>query len=430
MNASRINRLQNLAILLLTVSALVLVANLPLFGVLSDRSLIELARDRLHRETVVAEHNVSGVASLAFPVRMVYTNDFARLGADALTTLSDEFEHAGTFLGEAVGSAHEAVSVSEATFLSALRGQGLYFDLTAVLPLEVLSDFLGVTAPDAGFSYVRRMLLSPRDETDAALFVQDGDGAYHRFSTAVSSPALVEFLAGQSGSSADFAFMLGANYAALSPFTLVLSDPVPRAELEASNALSGSEEAFLRSAGFNAHTENRFTESSGTVIVREVASTLYLRPDGTVDYQGGEASPDSLYFVAASAPGAPTRAEAVAAAQTLAVTLLQDILGDASLYLSDVLAGDGAYRVSFDLMVNGTPIRFADGSHAAAVTVSGQSITAFTLKARQYRLTEEVPLLLPLSLSAGIARVWNDAELVVAYVDAGGETIPPVWIAE
>ena len=430
MTTKQINRIQNLVILLLTLSAFSLFASLPIFGAFSDRSLFELIHDRVRRESVVAESSDTRLAPLAFPVRMVYSNDFARFGADSLTTLSDEFERAGTYLGEAIGSANGAETVREAAFLIALRGEGLYFDFTTSLPLSALADLLGVTAPEIGLSDVRRALLSPAESGDAVLYVQDGAGVHYRFNTSASSSALVEFLASQGGNGVDFAFMLGAEYAQLSPYTLVLSDPSPRVTLRSANALALGEDTFLRRAEFNAHTENRFTESSGTVIVREVSSTLYLRPDGTVDYQGAAAAPDSIYYVAAAEAGAPTRSEAAAAAQLLALTLLQDFLGDAALYLSDIAEGDGTYDIAFDLMADGTPIRFSDGSHAAVVTVTGQSITAFTLKARQYTLTEETPLLLPLAQAAAIARLWDGAELVVAYIDAGAETVAPAWIAE
>lgn len=426
----RLNRIQNLAIVLLTLSAFLLFTNLPMFGALSDQSLLELARDRIRRENLPAETDASGAASLVFPVRMVYTNGFARLGADAITTLSDEFEHAGTYLGEALGSAYGAEPISEDGFLDALRSEGLYFDFTTALPSDIVSGLLGVSVPEPELASVRRMLLSPAGAEGAPLYVQDGAGQHYRFSTAVSSTALVDFLDARSGNSADFAFLLGSAYEQLSPYTIILSDPAPRGTLGAANALSGSEDAFLRRAEFNAHTENRFTESSGTVIVREGSSALYLRPDGTVDYQGGAAAPDSIYFVAAAETGSPTLAEAAAAAQNLASTLLQDFLGDAALYLSDASADGEHYEIFFDLMANGTPIRFSDNSHAVSVTIEGQRISAFTLKARSYSLTEDTALLLPFAQAAAIARVWDGAELIVAYVDTGAETVLPTWIAE
>lgn len=425
----RTDRLQNLAIVLLTLSTALLIMNLPLFGALSDRSLLELARDRMERG-VELPAEAPAPARLAFPVRMVYTNSFARLGADALTTLSDEFERAGSYLGEAIGSANGAAAVGEGNFLSALRGEGLYFDFTAALPAELLSDLLGIRISAPELSSVRRMLLCPEPDGDATLYVQDGATAHYRFATAVSSPALTDFLASQSGSSADFAFLLGEDYAQLSPYTLVLSDPAPRGVLSASNALAGDEDAFLRRAGFNAHAENRFTESSGTVIVRDVSSTLYLRPDGTIDYQGAGADPDSVYYVPAAAQGAPTLVEAAGAAQSFVATLLRDELGDAELYLSGTHGENGHYEITFDLMAGGTPIRFSDGSHAVSVTVEGQHIASFTLKTRSYTLTNEPALLLPVALSAAIARVYKGAELFVAYVDTGSESVLPVWIAE
>ena len=181
MNAKRRNRIQNLSILLLAFSAVMLLANLPLFGALSDQSLLELARNRLRRESAVSEAEVSGAASLVFPVRMVYTNNFARLGSDALTTLSDEFELAGTYLSEAAGSAYDKQSVSLSAFLAALRAEGLYFDFTTALPLDILADALNVSLPDSELSSVRRVLLSPDSERDAMLFVEDGSGQHYTF---------------------------------------------------------------------------------------------------------------------------------------------------------------------------------------------------------------------------------------------------------
>ncbi len=430
-NGDRVGRIQDLVIVLLALSAVLLFAGLPLFGPLSDQSLLELGHQNLRHETAASGSGVSDASPLVFPVRIVYANDFARLGSEGLTTLSDEFERAGTYLREALGSAGDPIQVGETIVLNALRGEGLYFDFTAALPSEILSSLLDVTVPQPDLADVRRILLCPAGENDAVLYVQDGEGRHYRYSTAVSSPALVDFLASQSGSSADFAFLLGAPYARLSPYTLVLSSSAQRGALNVSNALAGGEDAFLKRAEFNTHTENRFTESSGTVIVREVSSTLYLRPDGVVDYQGGEALPGSLYYVPAAVEGSPTLAEAAAAAQTLAAALLQDLPGDAALCLSGAQGDEsGRYEIVFDLMANGTPIRFSDGSHAAVVTIEGQRISAFSLKARRYTLAEDPTPLLPFSLSAAIARVWNGAELIVAYVDAGGETAEAAWIAE
>ena len=429
MTAKQISRLQNCIIALLTLSAVFLFASLPLFGALSDRSLVELAWDRFRREASAPSVAETGAAAFSFPVRIVYAGGFSRAGADAITTVSDEFERAGAYLGEALGSAYGGAPIREAEFLAALGGEGLYFDFAAALTPDLLSGLLGVSAPETALPSVRRVLLSPSGTAEVALYVQDGAGESYRFSTAASGAALSDFLAAHGGNGADFAFLLGEAYEQLSPYTLILTDPAPRGALTAANALLENEDAFLRRAEFNAHTENRFTESSGTVIVREASSALYLRPDGTVDYQGGAVGPESLYFVA-SADGAPTLSEATAAAQALVAALTQDLLGDAALYLSGAREDGGGFEIDFDLMADGTPLRFSDGSHAATVAVEGQYITAFTLKARSYTLGGEDPLLLPFAQAAAIARVWDGAELFVAYVDTGAESVLPAWIAE
>lgn len=418
---------QNAAIVLLLLSAVMLFVNLPLFGELSDESLLELAQAQSRREVQPAR--ATGGTQISLPLRIVYTNGFARFGADAITTLSGDFERAGTYLSEAVGSAGTAEAVNVSAFLDAMRGEGLYFDFAAAVPADVLSAILGVTTPHTAPPDVKRILLSAGGES-VTLYTQDSAGRIYRCATAVSRELLSNFLTSQSGAAVDFAFLLDAPYTRLSPYTLIMNEPVQRAALDSADALSGSEDVLLRRAGFNVRAENRFTEASGTVIVREVSSTLYLNPDGTVEYQGAEASPDSPYYIPAAEAGMPTAAEAAQAAQTLASTLLEDISGSGVPYLSAMHPGSGGYEISFDMMAGGTPIYLADGSHAMTVTTTGQSITGFSLLARRYTFTDEAPPLLPAALSAAIARGWGGVELVTAYVDTLGERTAPEWVAQ
>ena len=43
---------------------------------------------------------------------------------------------------------------------------------------------------------------------------------------------------------------------------------------------------------------------------------------------------------------------------------------------------------------------------------------------------EEAAQLLPFPFSAAIAGTWNNAELLVAYIDGGSDSVLPTWIAE
>ena len=288
--AKLLDRLQNLAIAVLSLSFLFLLVQTPLFGDAGDTTIASTVRGWFTDRQTSAAEEPDSLAALAVPVRIVQSNDFIRSGLDALTTADDAFETVGSFLGEAIGSARGISSVSENTFLSALDGSGLYFAFACDLPLEVLSARLGVQSPTARQLDVRRCLLSLDGEDTATLYLQDTKQGVYRFSTAVSAASVKDYLESQDGGNADFARSLGEGYASLSPYTLVFDSVSARRELSAANALSDyPSEELLRRAEFNPHTKDRYVESSGTEVVIEGQRKLYLHPDGTLSYSGGAA---------------------------------------------------------------------------------------------------------------------------------------------
>lgn len=413
--------LQNLAIVLLGISAVLLLLQTPL---LSDDLF-----DRLSAAPSVGTAPTAAVAAPA-PVRMLLTSEYARVGYDAVTTLGDEFESAGTYLGEAIGSAYNAESMTESSFRRTLSAQGVCFDFTAGLPLELIASWLGVAAPQGvQLDAVRRCLLRASGER-VVLWVQDEKKGFWRFSTALDAAALRDALSSAEGAGAEFAATLGGDYAALSPYTMVFSDVAARPVLAAS-ASPQSTDSLLSAAEFNAHTVSRYYESdTGALVVVQSLRVLRIGSDGVVSYQGGTAEPSSLYHIPAD-DGTPTVYAQVSAARALLNALCLDALGDASLYVSGFDRSSGGCTVHFDYMAQGTPIRRSDGGHAASVTIEGQSITAFSLRLRQYTITEEETLLLPMSLSAAIAAGHHEGcELIIAYVDGGGDTVSAACLAE
>ena len=430
--AKRYDRLQNLTIAVLSLSFILLLVQTPLFGGGSGTTLSSAVRSWFADRQTTEEEDLGSLSTLAVPVRIVQTNDFIRSGTDALTTADDGFETVGSFLGEAIGSAHSVSSVSEDAFLAALDSSGIYFAFACGVPLEVLSARLGVQPPTTRQLDVYRCLLSVDGTDSAMLYLQDAETrSVYRFSTAVSSSSVKEYLEAQEGGSVDFARSLGEEYASLSPYTLVFDSVSARAELSAANVLSDySSEELLRRAEFNPHTKDRYVESSGTEVVVEGQRKLYLHTDGTLSYSGGTAEEGSLFAVAAADAAHVSRAEFCTAARSLIGTLTQGRIGDAALFLSGIETDDAGAAVFFDYMVNGTPVRFADGVHAAEVRIEGQSITGFSLRLRRYTLTERESLLLPLTLSRAIARRYPGCELTVAYVDSYGESVSASWIAD
>lgn len=419
------SRLQNLAILLLSISAGLLLSKTPLFG--ENGSLF----DRLTAVDAEIGTTPTRSAAATAPVRMLLTGEYARVGYDAVTTLGDEFEYAGTYLGEAIGSAYNAAAAQEVDLRHALSVQGICFDFTAPLPLELIAAWLGVEAPQGGqWDAVRRCFLRADGERVLLLIQDEQQGAW-RFSTALDAAALRTYLASVEGAGAEFAASLGEDYADLSPYTMVFSDVAARPVLEASSA-GLSTATILSAAEFNAHTASRYYESdSGALVVVQSLRVLRLGADGSVSYQGGTAESGSLYYVPTD-DGTPDIYAQVSAARALLNALCGDALGNASFYVSGVERdGNGGCTVRFDYMVQGTPVRLSSGEHAASVTIDGQSITAFSLRLRRYDATQEDSLLLPMTLSSAIAAGhYAGCELIVAYVDGGGETVSAAYLAE
>ena len=430
-NATLVSHLQNAAIAVLTVTAVLLLIQTPLVGDLAGKTPYELAQDWLAGDTSTDTAVTTDLTELALPVRVVFTNEYARYGLSAITTLDTDFELAGAFFGEALGSTSTYEACSGEKLLTALHASSIYLDLEAPTPLEVLSRILGVNdAPESSLLRVTRLMLCPA-ESGAALYLQDADQGFFVSRTAVSSATLREALASLDGNGTDFAFSLSGEFSQLSPYTLIFSEPPQRYTLSASNALT-DQAAFLRLAEFNPHTESGYTDSSGNTIIKEVYGTLRLEPDGSVFYQGAdEAEAGSIYYVSAASTGKPTMLEAVAGAQRLAFTLLRDVSGDAELYLSEIDSSNKRFTVSFDYAVGGTPLRFSDGSHAATVTIEDQTITEFSLHCRSYTLSDSPALLLPIRQAAAIAgSKYLGAELHICYDERGADTVGVGWFAD
>lgn len=423
-----IDRLQNFALLLLSLSALILLFRLPLLnGSLSSRlqALLTAA------PTAGSQQQAQDLTDLIPSVHLVATGDieYGRYSQLYLPVDSAAFLEVSPLLREAWGSSIEIGATADLTLQEALSNPSLYLDLTISLPLEVVTAWLGGDTEEARMTYdqeVRAMALTT-EETTATLYLYGVDGSIFRYETALPSSAVQETAAAFAPNGGTFAFE--SNYSPLRPYTVLVSSLAPVPEVQAGLPDGYTAYNLLTALDFNAHTNSRYTERDGSAeVVEGSPGTLRIGADGTVTYTGEPEAASDLYQVS-SAGEAPTTLEVLAAARRLAAALTEGTSAS-PLYLLGIQETAEGYTVSFHYQAGGLPVVFPDGEGALSLTIREGAITAFTYRCRSYALTDQESTLLPPAMAIAIASLRPDTGLSLSYVDNGAEILSARWLAD
>ena len=249
-------------------------------------------------------------------------------------------------------------------------------------------------------------------------------------STALSIDSLTEAVSQSGMGSVSFAFEvveMEPLYGKLFPLSILPTELPQLPVLSAASSISGTD-WLLAAFGFNINTRERYAEADGTEVITEVEAdrSLHIRPSGEITYRSGT---DATLEISAQEE-VPTAAEAVLGASILLEQLTEDRSGEARLYLESVSQGGDTTQLLFGYQIDGVPIRFSDGGHAAEITLSGTSVTRLTLRFRQYSTAGETSLLLPLRQTLAIAAEHPGTELSVGYADGGGDSVSASWLAD
>lgn len=342
------------------------------------------------------------------------------------TTAGEVFGDFGALLLEGLGSVHDAAISSAEEFCRALENDNIYYDFTTTLPLPLLAHWLDDSS-NAPQMQAQALMLSAAQDGTVTLFAWNSTAdAYTRWRTSISAESLRSTAERHSGTQAEFAFLSGAPYDTLAPYTLICQERVTLPVLSAATIVEAEEDALLTHLEFNVHTNSRYPESNGTEVIVQGMRTLRLSPDGIVRYDGGDESV-SLLCVEHAGEYA-TEQECADAAWKLANALVAPYLGDASLYLlSSTIDQKGSGELLFGFMVQGVPIVSGD-SYAMRVEMAENSITAFTVHLRSYTLTEQTLTLLPVLQAAAAAQGETPGTLFFGYYDDGSTALNPVWL--
>ena len=416
-----VNHLQNLALVLLTLSALFLLTRLPLF----HGSWAAQVQTLLTSRPAGGEEPSAGLPSFS-SVHLMVTGEgkYGRCAQLYVPSDASQLQQVLPLFQEALGSAADAGAAADKTLRDALDGQGLYLDLTVELPLAAVAAWLGEnTDLDRP---VRSMALTIGEEETAMLYLRSQAGDIHRCSTALPVSAVEAVCALFSPNGGGFAYE--TNYAPLSPYTVLPAETARLPNLQGELPAGYSAYNLLTALDFNAHTLSRYKEtSSGAEVVEESPRSLRISPDGAVSFRSQGAVSSSLYQVSSSGD-APSPAEALAAAGRLAAALAEGT-GASPVYLKALEKTETGCVVRFRYQAEGVPVLFPDETDALTVTITGSAITAFTYRCRCYTLLEDAAPLLPSDMAQAVASLYPNAELSIGYVDDGAGELAPRWLA-
>ena len=259
MNKRLRNTLQNLALALLTLSALFLITRLPVFHL----GWAGRFQSLLTSHPAESGYSPADEAGGTFPsVHIMVTGDseYGRYGQLYATAGDPLLQQILPLFQEALGSAAEVGAAAEKTLRDALDAPSLHLDLTTRLPLAAVALWLGEeTEIDRE---VRSMSLTAGEGDTATLYLRGDTGEIYRCETALPASALQAVCDAASPNNSCFAYE--TNYDPLAPYT-VLTDQAPQLR-DISAGLPAGYTAYnlLTALDFNAHTLFRYQESSGT----------------------------------------------------------------------------------------------------------------------------------------------------------------------
>ena len=208
-----VERLKNLLILLLTLSAVVLTVRVLMFNGLVDKGprgwLDHLLSLLDPGQSVPADDpeatGQSGAA--AQPVRIAVCDGVDRFAVQYDPAQADRlFSSVGILLSEALSSAASPHTVPESAWRDALQAPGVWFDFLGELPLEALYAWMGEGGSNPSLTATARQLAVAQDlDGGVSLYYHnESDGLYYACETEVAYTGHMDELVSGHGSNGAF----------------------------------------------------------------------------------------------------------------------------------------------------------------------------------------------------------------------------------
>jgi len=401
-------KIKNVLILLLTVSAVVL----SFFAGIFDAPM--RAQAGSGGTLLVSENDQP--KNLLLPTQITVNFGMEEgLVSGSGTTNADTaglFEESLHLLRAALQSARQAEEIDAQTWRDTLGSWGILFRFSANLSLSELALMMGqAESPLMGKSETLHLSLK---EAGVFLYFLGTDGQVFRAMTGIPSYQLGELIAQYEPSRSRISFDLSGNAPQVA---LGNYNHFPVVSGQTAHMYQHLERLLSR---FDFHPNLvRYMESDGVRTMVENGATLRIFEDGLITYLYRGQNPRLMV----SMEHEPNLAEIVRGAYALA-SLVGIVSGEAEISFRGYAYQNGQFVIEFGYTLDGIPI--LDAYPAARIVVDGRYVREVSLFARSFHFSGEHTAILPRS-SAQIAAGTEQIDLFYV-LQAETEQYLPRWI--
>ena len=155
-----------------------------------------------------------------------------------------------------------------------------------------------------------------------------------------------------------------------------------------------------------------------------------LSDRGTAQYQYEGRKGDGLFPVRQQG-STDGLFSAVETCRQIALSAMAARCGEARLYLMSARGAEGEWEIDFGYSLDGIPV-LTEGGRAARFVVEDGEVVQFSLYLRSYVNSGTTSLVLPPRQGAAALSAQNltGEELLLTYIDGGGDTLTAGWSAK
>lgn len=423
-----VERVKDVLILLLTLSALWLGARSQLLGPM--RAYFKEDTTQVNPFATQQEELAGAIRPLRIVANLESGAKVRRYAVQYdQTSVNELFQQTASLLAETMSAAGAVEQTDRAGWEGALLSAPcVIFDFQGQIPVEVLAGWLAAENSQLSGT-VRRVAVTEEDGILAIYYRDEESGSYCRCPAGGEQRGNLNRILGElAENQSAFAFE-SEEYGMLDPDTLIQEDlAAPKVYSGANPAENGrtSLEELMVQLGFPASGSN-FYSSGNEQVVRNGNSSIRLSDEGVLVYQSENTQESAVERTQRSGT---SLFEQVERCRQLAAAILENRCGEASFYLRSVREREYGTEICFNYCLNGIPVQ-TKADCAARFLVAAGTVTHFEVYLRSYVPLGETAALLPVRQAAAAltALGLEGEELQLTYTDNGEELVTAGWAA-